>query len=173
MSRFATLATSPASHPGMPVAGVSPPTGHPAATGSGAVSHSLQTSAFVAGRVLLALIFITSGFAKLTGIEGTAAYIASAGLPAPVALAALAGALELFAGIALVIGFKARWAAAALAAFTLAATFVFHAYWASPAEQQAIQQLMFMKNLAIAGGLAIVAAIGAGSLSIDARRASA
>jgi len=72
-----------------------------------------------------------------------------------------------------VVGFKARWAALALGAFTLLATLLFHAYWAAPADQQFVQQLMFMKNLAIAGGLFIVAAFGADRLAFDARTARA
>jgi len=137
------------------------------------MNDSLKTSLVVAGRVLLALIFITSGFSKLAGIQGTAGYIGSVGLPAPALLAVGAGLLELAAGIALVIGFKARWAALALGVFTLLASVLFHAYWSAPADQQFIQQLMFMKNLAIAGGMFIVAAVGAGPLSFDARQARA
>ena len=136
------------------------------------MNDSLKTFATIAGRVLLALIFITSGFSKLTGIEGTAGFIGSAGLPAPALLAGLAGTLELVAGLALVIGFKARWAAFALAAFTLLATLVFHAYWSVPAEQQYVQQLMFMKNVSILGGLLFLAALGPGAFSFDARRAA-
>jgi putative oxidoreductase len=137
------------------------------------MNDSLKTSLVVAGRALLALIFITSGFSKLTGIQGTAGYIGSVGLPAPVLLAVGAGLLELAAGIALVIGFKARWAALALGVFTLLASVLFHAYWSAPADQQFIQQLMFMKNLAITGGMFIIAAVGAGPLSFDARQARA
>lgn len=129
----------------------------------------LKTLASVGGRVLLALIFITAGSSKLMGLEGTAAYIASAGLPVPALLAVLVGALELVAGIALVIGFKARWAALALAVFTLLASVIFHAYWSVPAEQQMVQQLLFMKNVAIAGGLFLVAALGSGNFSLDSR----
>jgi putative oxidoreductase len=137
------------------------------------MNDSLKTPLVLVGRVLLALIFVTSGYGKLAGIEGTAGYIASAGLPWPTALAGAAGLFELVAGLALVVGFKARWAAFALGAFTLVASLLFHAYWAVPAEQQFVQQLMFMKNLAIAGGLFIVAALGADRLSLDARVAHA
>jgi len=137
------------------------------------MNDSLKTFLVVAGRVLLALIFITSGFSKLGGIEGTAGYIGSVGLPAPTVLALGAGVLELAAGIALVVGFKARWAALALGIFTLLASVLFHAYWSAPADQQFMQQLMFMKNLAIAGGMFIVAALGAGPFSFDARRVRA
>ena len=133
----------------------------------------LKTPLVLVGRVLLALIFVTSGYGKLAGLEGTAGYIASAGLPWPTALAAAAGLFELLAGLALVVGFKARWAALALGAFTLLASLLFHAYWAAPADQQFVQQLMFMKNLAIAGGLFIVAALGADRLAFDARTARA
>ena len=133
----------------------------------------LKTPLVLVGRVLLALIFVTSGYGKLAGLEGTAGYIASAGLPWPTALAAAAGLFELLAGLALVVGFKARWAALALGAFTLLASLLFHAYWAAPADQQFVQQLMFMKNLAIAGGLFIVAAFGADRLAFDARTARA
>ena len=123
------------------------------------------------GRVLLALMFVTAGFDKLFGgLDGTAAYIASKGLPMPMVLALGAGVLELGAGLLLIIGWQARWAALALALFTLVASFIFHAYWALPAEQQMMQQLMFMKNLSVVGGLLCVFGFGAGALSLDGRR---
>jgi putative oxidoreductase len=124
-------------------------------------------------RFLLALMFVGAGVSKFTGLEGTAGYIASVGLPVPQALALGAGLLEVAAGVLLIVGWKARWAALALAAFTLIATLIFHRYWAMPAEQQMMQQLMFMKNLAIIGGLLFVFAFGAGTLSLDARRTAA
>jgi putative oxidoreductase len=126
----------------------------------------------VFARILLALMFVLSGFGKLTGLEGTAGYIASKGLPVPMLLAAAAGVLELVAGVLLIIGWQARWAALALAVFTLVASVLFHNYWAMPADQQRMQQLMFMKNLAVTGGLLFVFAFGAGALSLDARRSA-
>jgi putative oxidoreductase len=135
--------------------------------------NSFKLPLAVVARLLLAAMFVISGFGKLGNIGGTAAYIASAGLPAASLLAAGAGLLELVAGIALVIGFQARWAALALGVFTLLASVLFHAYWAAPAAQAYVQQLMFMKNLAVAGGMFLVAALGAGPFSIDARRAAA
>ena len=128
---------------------------------------------FLAARVLLALMFILAGFAKLGGLEGTADYIASAGLPLPGVLAVATGLLEVIGGIALAIGFRARLAALVLALFTLLATFLFHDFWAVPADQAYVQQLMFMKNLAVAGGLLFVFASGTGAVSVDARRAAA
>ena len=133
---------------------------------------SFKTPLVVVGRVLLALMFVLSGFGKLTGIEGTAGYIASAGLPMATALAVIVGLLEFFGGLALMVGFHARWAALALGVFTLLASLLFHNFWAMPADKAFMQQLIFMKNLAVAGGMFIVAALGAGPASIDAARAS-
>ena len=131
---------------------------------------NIQGIPVVIARVLLALMFVLAGIGKLGGLEGAAGYIASKGLPAPMLLAVAAGVVELVAGVLLIIGWQARWAALALAAFTVVASVIFHNYWAMPAEQQMMQQLMFMKNLAVTGGLLLVFAFGAGALSLDARR---
>jgi putative oxidoreductase len=135
------------------------------------MSDSLKTPLVVVGRVLLALMFIMAGFSKLGNISGTAGYIASGGLPLASVLAVVVGLLELLGGIAIAIGFHARWAALALGLFTIAASLLFHKFWAVAPEQAFVQQLMFMKNLSVAGGLFIVAALGAGPVSVDARRA--
>jgi putative oxidoreductase len=124
----------------------------------------------LAARILLALIFMLAGLSKLTGLQGTTAYIASQGLPIPAVLALASGLLELLAGLAVAIGFKARLAAALLAAFTLLASLLFHNFWAMPADQAMVNQLMFMKNLAIVGGLLLIVAHGAGPVSVDTRR---
>ncbi|HEY9278684.1 MAG TPA: DoxX family protein [Eoetvoesiella sp.] len=134
------------------------------------MTDSYKSVAALAGRVLLALMFIMSGFGKLADIQGTAGYVASGGLPFPVVMAALVGIFELVGGIALVIGFKARLAGFLIGAFTLAASFLFHAYWSVPADQQFITQLLFMKNLSVAGGLFLLSALGAGPLSLDAAK---
>ena len=116
------------------------------------------------GRVLLALIFIIAGFGKITGFEGTVGYIQSVGLPAPQLATIVAIIVELGGGIMLVIGWKARWAAAALFIFVLVASLVFHPFWAVPAEK-----IQFMKNLAIMGGMLYILAYGSGPLSVDKR----
>lgn len=121
------------------------------------------------GRILLALMFVLAGPAKITGAEGTAAFMASAGLPASAPLAMLVGAFEIGAGLALIVGFKARWAALGLAFFTLVASFLFHGFWAKPPEQQMVQQLLFLKNIAVAGGLLLLAAWGPGAWSLDSK----
>ncbi len=129
-----------------------------------------QSVAALIGRILLALMFLGAGISKFSGLDGTAGYIGSAGLPMPMLLAIATAALEVVAAVMLIVGWQARWAALALAAFTLLATVLFHNYWAMPAEQQFTQQLMFMKNLAVSGGLLLVFALGAGALSLDQRR---
>lgn len=128
---------------------------------------NLKTPLALAARLLLAAMFIIAGAGKLTNIEGTAGYIASGGLPFASVLAVFVGLLELLGGLAIVVGFKARWAALALALFTIAASLLFHKFWAVAAEQQMVQQLMFMKNMAVAGGLFLLTALGAGALAID------
>jgi putative oxidoreductase len=130
----------------------------------------MNASVTVVARVLLALMFILAGFSKFAGLEGTAGYIASKGLPMASVLAFLTASLEVVGGIALAVGFQARIAALALAVFTVLASILFHNFWALPADQAYMQQLMFMKNLAVAGGLLFVFAMGAGPFSVDARR---
>ena len=133
---------------------------------------SFKSPLTLAGRVLLALMFVWSGVSKLTNLDGTAGYIASGGLPMPDFLAVLVALFEVVAGLALAVGYYARWAALALGVFTLLASALFHQFWAVPAAQQTVQELMFLKNMAVAGGMFIVAALGAGPLSIDNRSAA-
>lgn len=135
-------------------------------------SSAVSAPIVIAARVLLALMFVLAGFSKFAGLEGTAGYIASKGLPLPGVLAFATAALEVVGGLALAFGLQARWAAGALALFTLVASFLFHNFWAMPADQAYVQQLMFMKNLAVAGGLLMVVAFGAGPASLDARIAA-
>jgi putative oxidoreductase len=134
-----------------------------------AICKSSAGPLVVVARILLAAIFITAGLSKITGFDGTVAYIASVGLPAPAVLAVLAITVELVGGIAVVIGYKTRLAGFLLAGFTLVAGFIFHNYWAAPADQAYIQNIMFMKNLSIAGGLLLLTVFGAGGFSIDAK----
>ena len=135
-----------------------------------ATPTGIQSSLALAGRLLLASLFLPAGISKLTGFAGTVGYITSKGLPMPEVLAALAIVVEIGAGIALLIGFKTRWSALLLALFTLGAAVFFHNYWGVPADQQMVQKLMFTKNLGIAGGLLAMAALGGGALGLDGRR---
>ncbi|MBS0448517.1 MAG: DoxX family protein [Proteobacteria bacterium] len=134
---------------------------------------NLQPPLALVGRVLLALMFVLAGLSKLTGFGGTVGYIASQGLPVPSLLTAASIVLELGGGIALMLGWQARGVALAMGLFTLVVSFIFHPFWAVPAEQHMVVQLLFMKNISVAGGMFLVAALGAGPLSLDARRAAA
>jgi len=115
------------------------------------------------GRALLAAIFLFSVVGKLQAPAGTIGYIASAGLPFPQVGYALAVLIELVGGVALLVGYRTRIAAGALALFSLAAAAGFHSNLAD-----LNQFIHFFKNVAIAGGLLQVVAFGAGAFSIDA-----
>ena len=132
----------------------------------------LQNPLYLAGRILIAVLFLPAGIGKITGFAGTVAYIASAGLPVPSLAAVVALCVEIVGSLALLSGFCTRIAALVLAVFTLVASFAFHDYWAVPAAQQFVTQLLFFKNIAVIGGLLILAASGAGAWSLDARRAA-
>lgn len=121
----------------------------------------------LAGRILIATIFIMSGFGKITGFEGTVGFIASKGLPLPQLAAIGAIIVELGGGILLVAGWQARWAAAAMFVFTAAAALIFHNFWAVPADMAQNQMIHFMKNVSMLGGLLYVVVHGSGPLSLD------
>lgn len=132
--------------------------------------NTLQNPLTLTGRLLLALLFLPAGLMKIGGFAGTVGYIASKGLPMPALGAVIAIAVEVLGALALLAGFGTRVAALVLAVFTVAASVIFHAYWAVPAEAQMVQQLMFFKNIAVVGGLLVLAAHGAGGWSLDAKR---
>lgn len=114
----------------------------------------------LAGRILLVLIFLMAGVGKISDPAGTAGYMQSMGVPGILVWPTIA--LEMLGGIAIVVGFQTRLAAYALAAFTVVAAAIFHHNFADQ-----MQMLMFMKDIAIAGGLLLLAASGATALSID------
>ena len=131
---------------------------------------TLQNPLALVGRILIALLFIPAGFGKISGFAGTVGYATSVSMPMPTVAVAVGLLIELLGGLALLFGFGTRIAALALAVFTLAASFFFHAYWALPADQQMMQQLLFFKNVAVTGGLLAFAAFGAGAWSVDGAR---
>ena len=117
------------------------------------------------GRILIAVLFVPAGFGKLTGFQGAVGYAESAHMPVPALAIAAAIAIELGGGLLLLVGYKARWVAAAMALFSVVAAFFFHFDFADQ-----MQQINFMKNLAIAGGLLQIVYFGAGPLSVDNRK---
>lgn len=138
-------------------------------TTSAGVTTPAQDTLVLLGRLLLAWLFVPAGWGKIAGFAGTAGYIAAKGLPLPEVLAAAAIAIELGLGLLLLVGFKARWAALGLAIFIAVITPIFHNYWAMLEAQVMMQKQAFDKNLAVLGGLLVVAAFGAGRFSLDGR----
>ena len=130
----------------------------------------LQNGLTLLGRLALAALFLPAGLSKISGFEGTVGYINSAGLPLASVAAVIAILVEVGGGIALITGLFTRLAALVLAGFTAIASVTFHAYWAVPAEQAFMQQLMFYKNVGIVGGLFVLAAHGAGAWALGAKR---
>jgi len=123
---------------------------------------NVQPGVAAAGRVLLGALFLVSGIQKLFVPAMIQGYIASVGLPFPLLVYALTVAIEIGAGGLLLVGFRTRLMAWVLAAFTVAAALIFHRALGDPN-----QFAHFAKNLAIAGGLLYVAAVGAGAFSLD------
>ena len=122
-----------------------------------------------AGRILLAAIFIVSGFAKLSDPASAIGYMNSAGIPHADILVYVAGGAELLGGIALAFGFLTRVAAVGLILVLALINGSMHAFWALDGAEAKMQMVQFMKNLAIMGGLLAVVAHGPGRASIDAR----
>lgn len=132
------------------------------------MNTKVQDSAALVGRILLALIFIISGYGKIGGYAGTAAYMASKGMPLVDVLLPLTILIELGGGLLIAIGWKARWSAAVIFLFTIPVTLVFHnPAGLAPAEAQA-QMIQLLKNLSIMGGMLGLFAFGPGGLSLDA-----
>jgi putative oxidoreductase len=122
--------------------------------------NTLQSLAAPLGRILLSLIFVQSGLNKIVNYAGTQGYMESAGVPG--GLLPLAIAVELLAGLAVIAGWHARLAAFLLGGFSLLSGLLFHANFADP-----MQTILFMKNLALAGGFLMIVSHGAGPFSLD------
>ena len=131
---------------------------------------TLENLFVLIGRLTLAALFLPAGLSKITGFGGTVGYIESVGLPLAALGAIIAIVVEIAGGLALIAGLFTRISAIVLAVFTLLASVFFHAYWSVPADQAFMQQLLFYKNLAVVGGLLVLAAHGAGQWSLDHKR---
>ncbi len=127
-------------------------------------ANTMRDATQLIGRVLLAQAFIIAAIGKIVGYTGTAHYMAAYGVPTTVLLP-LTIVLELGAGTALLLGWHTRLATLALALFSLAAAIIFHHHVAAP-----IQLVLLTSDLAFAGGLLVVCAVGGGHLSLDAHK---
>jgi putative oxidoreductase len=125
---------------------------------------TLRSTTELFGRILLMSLFLLSGLGKMGAYAATAGYMASAGVPG--ALLPMVIAVEVLGSVAIILGWQTRVVALLLAGFTLATAVLFHNNFADQ-----IQMVMFLKNLSIAGAFLMLAANGAGALSLDARNA--
>ena len=126
----------------------------------GTAMTTLQPLLALAGRIMLSIIYLASGWAKITGYAGTQEYLESVGLSG--SLLPLAILVEIVGGLMIVFGFYTRWAALGLAGFTLVSAIFFHADFGDMN-----QMIHFQKNIAIAGGFLLLAAFGPGAWAFD------
>jgi len=121
----------------------------------------------VAGRALIASLFLVAGVRKMVFFAPQVAYFTKLGFPAPEFFTILAIIIEVVGGLALLIGFKTRWTAWLLALFVVIATAMAHRFWEFPDAAYVAQMNNFLKNLAVIGGLLFVASFGPGRLAVD------
>jgi putative oxidoreductase len=120
-------------------------------------------------RIMLAILFVQGGYNKLFGgVAGTAANMASHGIPFPNILVWGAVVVELGIGLCLMAGLFARWSALISAAYTLVLGLIFHAYWLAPAAEARFERIIFFNHISIIGGMLAIVAFGGGCLSLDA-----
>jgi putative oxidoreductase len=133
--------------------------------------NGVKDVAALVGRIMLALMFVISGFGKIGGFADTTVYMASAGLPAVdvllEVLLIVTILIELGGGTAIVLGWRTRSIALLIFLFTALVTLVFHRFWDAPPDEAMVQQLMFMKNVSVMGGLLVLVAFGPGEYALD------
>src|SRR5579862_3008729 len=124
--------------------------------------ETAKNAAELAGRILLATLFLLSGLGKIGAYSGTAAYMASLGVPG--ALLPVVILTEVGGALAIAAGWQTRIIAFLLAGFTMLSAVIFHSNFADQ-----MQMINFMKNVSITGGFLLLVANGAGALSLDRR----
>jgi putative oxidoreductase len=123
------------------------------------------------GRILISAVFILAGIGKITGFSGEEGFVASKHLPLPAVALGIALVIELAGGLAILAGFYTRFTAWIVFLYMIPTTFLFHNFWAMQGAAQQDNMLHFEKNLAIMGGLLILATFGPGPMSVDGARA--
>lgn len=124
---------------------------------------------YLLARVAMPIVFIVNGIGMFMNVTGVAATLAARGLPQPTALGYAAATLQVVAAVLVVVGFKARFAALVLMAFTAGTIVVSHNFWDMEGIQRALNQTQAFKNLTIMAGLLLIAVMGAGRYSVDGR----
>lgn len=133
----------------------------------------LSSAASVLGRVMIAVIFLSSAVGnKIPQFNDVAGYMAAEGVPAPQVMLAGAIAFLIVGGLSVIVGYKTRIGAALLLTFLALATYYFHDFWTFEGQDRQMQMIQFMKNLALMGTMVFLIANGAGRGSWDARRAA-
>lgn len=127
-------------------------------------------AAILLGRLLLIGLFLFSGAGKLMDLPGTAGAIASKGLPAPMVLAAIAGAVEVIGAVLIAIGWNTRIGALALIGYTIVATYFFHNFWDMAGPERMSNMIAFNKNLGLIGGFLLLLGFGPGRYAVDGGR---
>ncbi|CAI8896273.1 DoxX family protein [Pseudomonas donghuensis] len=120
-------------------------------------------------RILLMILFVMSGWSKLTGFDGTVDYLASLGAPLPAVAAAVAVVMEFFVAIILILGFYTRPLAFLFALFVIGTAVIGHPFWNMVDPAKAANTVQFFKNMSIVGGLLLLSVTGAGRFSVDGR----
>lgn len=135
------------------------------------MSNSSGSITPLVGRILMSVIFVMSGIIKFKMFSGMVGMVAAKGLPMPQVALAAAATIELLGGLAILAGFQTKLASWILFLFLIPTTFLFHNFWTMSGMEQMDNIAHFMKNMAIMGGLLILAANGAGAYSVDSSRA--
>ena len=130
-------------------------------------SQNSRDALLLFGPVLLALIFVQSGFGKLLDIGGFSASLAGKGVPVASFFATIGAGVECFGGLAVLLGWQTRYAAALIAVFTVVATLISHRFWEYADVTRRAQQVNFQKNICIIGGYLLLVATGGGRFSLD------
>jgi putative oxidoreductase len=126
-----------------------------------------KNEVILAARILMMILFVMFGWAKLTGFSGTVAYMTSSGAPVPALSAIIAVVMELVVGLALVVGFYTRPLALLLALYTLGTAIIGHHFWNMTGAEQYANMINFYKNISIIGGLLLLVVTGPGKYSFD------
>jgi putative oxidoreductase len=135
------------------------------------MSNTTNTATSLLGRILISVIFVFSGITKVGAYSMMTGLAASKGLPLPYVAIGLAAALEVLGGLAVLVGFRARIVSWLLFLYLIPTTLLFHNFWTMQGMERLDGQVHFLKNLAIMGGLLILAANGAGGCAVDSVRA--
>jgi putative oxidoreductase len=132
-------------------------------------SKTIRDEVLLIARILLAILFLTSGWAKLTGYSGTVDYMTQIGVPVPAVATVVAIAIEFLGSIALILGIWTRPLAVLFVLFTLATAFLGHHFWTMDGAERYANSIHFYKNLSTIGGFLLLYVTGAGKYSVDAR----